>query len=304
MSNFLLILICIVAGIFFRKSGSLPKDAHKGINTWIINLGLPAISFKYLPHLDFKPELLFLALSPILVWAFGWIYITTYGASNKKISKATLGGLKLTALLSNTSFVGFALITAYFSEKEIGIAIICDQITFAILSTIGIFVAIKSSQDQKLEAKILIKKVITFPPIWGFVLALVLPHFIDLSPLDQFFDKIAATVGPLALFSVGLQLKFGGWASEIKHISTALLYKLMLAPLLITIVAIIFGLKGMVPKIAIFEAAMPTLVTAGIVADQYNLNPKLSNLVVGVGIALSFITTGIWYVILTHFGLF
>ncbi|TKC12311.1 AEC family transporter [Pedobacter polaris] len=304
MSNFLLIFICIIAGIFFRKSGSLPKDAHKGINTWIINLGLPAISFKYLPHLDFKPELLFLALSPILVWAFGWLYITIYGASNKKISKATLGGLKLTALLSNTSFVGFALITAYFSEKEIGIAIICDQITFAILSTIGIFVAIRSSQDQKLEAKILIKKVITFPPIWGFVLALILPRFIDLSPLDQFFDKIAATVGPLALFSVGLQLKFGGWASEIKHISTALLYKLMLAPLLIGIVALLFGLKGMVPKIAIFEAAMPTLVTAGIVADQYNLNPKLSNLVVGVGIALSFISTGIWYVILTYLGLF
>ena len=304
MSNFLLILICIFAGIFFRKSGSLPKDAHKGINAWIINLGLPAISFKYLPHLTFKPELLFLAVSPLLIWVFGWLYITIYGASNKKISKATLGGLKLTALLSNTSFVGFALIIAYFSEKEIGIAIICDQITFAILSTVGIFVAIRSSQDQKLEASLLFKKIITFLPMWGFVLALILPHFMDLSPLDQLFDKVASTVGPLALFSVGLQLKFGGWASEIKHISFALLYKLMLAPLLILIVAILLGLKGMVPKIAIFEAAMPTLVTAGIVADQYNLNPKLSNLVVGVGIALSFITTGIWWVILTYSGLF
>jgi predicted permease len=304
MSNFLLILVCITAGIFLRKSGTLPKDAHKGINSWIINLGLPAVSFKYLPHLKFEPELLFLALSPLLIWMFGWIYITLYGASNSKISKATLGGLKLTALLSNTSFVGFALIIAYFSEKEIGIAIICDQITFAILSTIGIFVAIRSSQDQKLEASLLFKKVVTFPPIWGFALALVLPHFIDLSPLAIFFDKIAATVGPLALFSVGLQLKFGGWASEIKHISIALLYKLMLAPLFVMLVALVFGLKGMVPKIAVFEAAMPTLVTAGIVADQYNLNPKLSNLVVGVGIALSFITTGIWWMVLTYSGFF
>jgi predicted permease len=247
MSNFLLILICITAGIFFRKSGSLPKDAHKGINTWIINLGLPAVSFKYLPHLELKPELLFLALSPLLVWMFGWLYITIYGLNNKKISKATLGGLKLTSLLSNTSFVGFALIIAYFSEKEIGIAIICDQITFAILSTVGIFVAIRSSQDQKLEASLLFKKIVMFPPIWGFVLALVLPHFINLSPLASFFGKIASTVGPLALFSVGLQLKFGGWLSEIKHISIALFYKLMLAPLLISLVALAFGLKGMVP---------------------------------------------------------
>jgi predicted permease len=304
MSNFLLILICIAAGIFFRKSGTLPKDAHKGINTWIINLGLPAVSFKYLPHLEFHSELLFLALAPLLTWVFGWIYITIYGAQNKKISKATLGGLKLTALLSNTSFVGFALITAYFSDKEIGIAIICDQITFAILSTIGIFVAIKSSQDQQLQASLLLKKIITFVPLWGFILALILPHFIDLSPLNLLFDKVASTVGPLALFSIGLQLRFGGWMSEVKHIGIALIYKLMVAPLLISIVAICLGLKGIVPKIAIFEMAMPTLVTAGIVADQYNLNPKLSNLVVGVGIALSFITTGIWWALLTYSGFF
>jgi predicted permease len=304
MSNFLLIIICIVAGIFFRKSGALPKDAHKGINVWIINIALPAVSFKYLPHITFTPDLLLPIFAPIIIWVFGWFYFTIYAARDPRISKSTLGGLKLTGLLSNTSFVGFALITAYFSEKEIGIAIICDQITFALLSTIGITVAIRSSQNHKLNPNLLIRKILTFPPIWGFVLALILPHFIDLSPLNTLFDKLASTVGPLALFSIGLQLKFGGWLSEVKHISFALLYKLMLAPLIVSIFAIAFGLKGIIPKIAIFEAAMPTLVTAGIVADQYNLNPKLSNLIVGVGIALSFITTGIWWVVLEYSGFF
>lgn len=304
MSNFLLIVVCILAGIFFRKSGSLPKDAHKGINAWIINIALPAVSFKYLPSITFSNELLLPALSPVVIWLCGWLYITLYAKYNQKISKATQGGLKLTSSLSNTSFIGFPLIMAYFSEKEIGIAIICDQVTFALLSTIGIVVAIRSSQNKKLDAAVVVKKVLTFPPIWGCVLALVLPRFIDTSPLNPFFDKLASTVGPLALFSVGLQLRFGGWFGEVKHISFALLYKLMLAPLVILTLAVLFGLKGMVPKIAIFEAAMPTLLTAGIVADQYNLNPKLSNLVVGVGIALAFITTGIWWLVLTYSGLF
>lgn len=294
----------MLAGIFFRKSAKLPKDAHKGINAWIINIALPAVSFKYLPHVVFTPELLLPALSPVIIWIGAWLYITWYAAANKNLSKATQGGLKLTAGLSNTSFIGFPLIMAYFSESEIGIAVICDQITFALLSTIGIVVAIRCSQNQKLEAKTVLKKVLTFPPILGFVLALTLPRFIDLSALDPLFDKLASTVGPLALFSVGLQLKFGGWFSEIKHLSFALLYKLMLAPLLVSLAAILFGMKGMIPKIAIFEAAMPTLLTAGIVADQYNLNPKLSNLVVGVGIVLAFLTTGIWWAILTYSGLF
>jgi len=303
MANFLLIAICILSGIWFRKSGKLPKDAHKGINAWIINIALPAVSFKYLPHITFSKELIFPLASPVIIWVFGWLYFTLY-ARSQQLSKATLGGLKLTGSLSNTSFIGFPLIIAYFSEKEIGTAILCDQITFALLSTIGIVVAIRSSQNQKLNLALVFKKVLTFPPIWGFILALTLPKFVDLSPLNPLFDKLASTVGPLALFSVGLQLKFGGWFGELKHISFALLYKLMVAPLIVTLVAIAFGMKGMVPKIAIFEAAMPTLLTAGIVADQYNLNPKLSNLVVGVGIVLAFITTGIWWLILTYAGWF
>lgn len=303
MANFLLIAICILSGIWFRKSGKLPKDAHKGINAWIINIALPAVSFKYLPHIAFSKALIFPLASPIIIWVFGWLYFTLY-AKRLQLSKATLGGLKLTGSLSNTSFIGFPLIIAYFSEKEIGTAILCDQITFALLSTIGIVVAIRSSQNQKLDLVLVFKKVLTFPPIWGFILALTLPRFVDVSPLNPLFDKLASTVGPLALFSVGLQLKFGGWFGELKHISFALLYKLMLAPLIVSLVAIAFGMKGMVPKIAVFEAAMPTLLTAGIVADQYNLNPKLANLVVGVGIVLAFITTGIWWVILTYAGWF
>jgi len=302
MANFILIGLCIIAGILFRKSKSLPKDAHKGINAWIIYIALPAVSFKYLPHIVWTKDLLFPALAPICVWLIGWVFITFY-AKITHASRATSGGLKLVSSLSNTSFIGFPLIIAYFSEKELAIAIICDQITFTLLSTIGIIVAIRSSQQQKLSAKLVLKKVLTFPPLIGCILALILPHYLDLSSLDIIFDKLAGTVGPLALFSIGLQLKFGGWFSEIKHISFALLYKLILAPLVVFVIALLLGMSGMIAKITIFEMAMPTLLTAGVVADQYNLNPKISNLVVGIGILLSFITTGIWWLVLHYSGL-
>lgn len=303
MANFILIGLCIIAGILFRKRKVLPKDAHKGINAWIIYIALPATSFKYLPHITWTKDLLFPALAPVLVWLLGWLFITLYSRF-RKVSKATAGGLKLTSSLSNTTFVGLPLIAAYFSEKEFGTAIICDQVTFTLLSTIGIIVAIRSSQQQKLSAQLVLKKVLTFPPLIGCILALTVPRFIDISSLNPLFDKLAGTVGPLALFSIGLQLRFGGWFSELKAISFALLYKLILAPLVLLIIAVLLGLKGMITQITIFEMAMPTLLTAGVVADQYNLNPKLSNLVVGIGILLSFLTTAVWWFVLTHLGLF
>lgn len=302
MASFLLIGICIIAGIIFRKSRTLPKDAHKGINAWIIYIALPATSFKYLPHISWTNDLLFPVIAPLYVWFLGWIFIHLY-SKTQGLGKATSGGLKLVSSLSNTSFIGFPLIMAYFSEKELGIAIICDQITFTILSTLGIIVAIRSSQNQKLSAKVVLKKVLTFPPLIGCVLALTIPRCVDISTLNLLFEKLAGTVGPLALFSIGLQLRFGGWFSEIKHISFALLYKLFLAPLSVLTIAIFLGMSGTVARITIFEMAMPTLLTAGVIADQYHLNPKLSSLVVGIGIVLAFITTGIWWLVLTHSGL-
>jgi len=292
----------MLAGLLFRKSKTLPKDAHKGINAWIIYIALPAVSFKYLPHITWTNELIFPAVAPLIVWMAGWLFISLYGKLCK-LGRATSGGLKLTSSLSNTSFVGFPLIVAYFSEEELAIAIICDQVTFTLLSTIGIIVAIRSSQQQQLNIKLVLKKVLTFPPFLGCILAIILPRYLNLTFLGPLFNTLAGTVGPLALFSIGLQLKFGGWFGELKHITVALSYKLILAPLLILSIALVCGMQGMIAKITVFEMAMPTLLTAGLVADQYNLNPRLSNLVVGVGILLSFLTTGLWWLIITTPGL-
>ncbi|MDP9955909.1 hypothetical protein J2X97_001546 [Epilithonimonas hungarica] len=52
MINFVLIAVCIVAGMIFKSTKTIHPDAHKGINTWIIYLALPAVSFKYLPKVQ------------------------------------------------------------------------------------------------------------------------------------------------------------------------------------------------------------------------------------------------------------
>jgi predicted permease len=294
VTNFILIAVCIIAGILFRRYGKLPGDAHKSINAWIIYLALPAVSFKYLPHIQWSSELLWPVLGPIIIWLGAWTYCRVY-AHIHKIPKNTEGGLKLSTGLANTSFVGFPLVIAYFSEKELSIAVICDQVTFMLLATAGIIVAIHSSKKQRLTPAVVAKRLFRFPPFIAFVLASVLPSFVDLAPLEPLFDKLALTVGPLALFSIGLQLNFNGWRGELKLISFALLYKLFLAPLLVLLVLVALGVKGIIAQVTLFEAAMPTLLTSGIVADEYGLNSRVSNLIIGIGIVLSFASTAFWW---------
>ncbi len=294
MSNFLLIGICLLAGWLVKRYTALPKDAHKGINAMVINLALPAAAFKYLPKIQWSEALVMPVLMPFVVWFGGWLYITAY-ARFAGLDKKTTAGLKLTTGLSNTSFVGFPLVTAYFGEPLLGIAVICDQVTFMLLSTAGIIVALNAADGHDLSLKAVLKKLLGFTPFLATIAALILPHFIDLSPFDPLFDKLTATVAPMALFSIGMQLRFDGWKSELQHISAALLYKLMIAPALVLLLAITAGFKGEITAVSVFESAMPSFITAGIIASQYQLNAKLSSLVVAVSILVSFLTTALWY---------
>lgn len=221
-----------MAGVLLRQSNTLPADAHKGINAFIIYLALPAVSFKYLPYIQWSKALIFPAVGPLVVWFGAWLFVKVYSTKSKQ-NKLTQGGLTLTSGLSNTSFLGFPLITAYFGEKFIGIDVICDQATFTILSTLGILVAISSSKKQTLKISIILKKILRFPPFLGCVSALVIPRSVDISPIGPLVTKLAACVGPLALFSIGVQLKFTGWKTQIKSLSAALFYKLMIAPTLV-----------------------------------------------------------------------
>lgn len=287
----------MVAGVLFRRSKTLPADAHKGINAWIIYLALPAVSFKYLPSIQWSSNLLLPIVSPIVVWLGAWLWIHLY-ARRSGLDKASEGSLKLVSGLSNTSFLGFPLVAAYFGEANLGIAVICDQVTFTLLSTAGLLVAINSSQKEELSFGLIAKKVIQFPPFLGCVGALILPRFVDLTALAPLFDRLAGTVGPLALFSIGLQLRFEGWKADIRSISTALTYKLLLAPAVVALLFFGLGVKGIVPQVTLFEAAMPTLVSSGIVAEHYHLNPDLANRVIGIGIVLSFTTSFLWWLLI------
>jgi predicted permease len=303
MTNFILIALCIAAGMIFRRLKTLPKDAHKGINAWILYIALPAVSFKYLPHITWSKELFLPALAPVVVWIGAWVFMKLY-TYKKQMDKPTNGILKIMSGLGNTSFVGFPLIMAYFSEKEISIAIICDQVSFLLLSTVGLITVLRATGETEVSTKIILKKLFLFPPFLGCIAALSIPHIMDISTLQPLFDKLAGTVGPLALFSVGLQLQFTGWRDELKHLSVVLFYKLLIAPVLVLLIAIVFRFKGSIPQISIFESAMPTLLTASVLADEYQMNPKLANLIIGISIALSFITTGLWWLLLTKSGLF
>lgn len=298
MINFVLIAVCIIAGMIFKSTKTIHPDAHKGINTWVLYLALPAVSFKYLPKVQWSLEMLFPILSTVLI-AVGSSILVLFYSRIKNYSRRSRSTMELASGYSNTSFIGFPLIAAFYGEQYLSIAIICDQTMFLMLSTMGIITALKGgSKSGKISSIFILKRLFTFPPFLGCISALILSQFFNLDFAEPLFDKLAATVAPLALFSVGLQLKFNGWRKLIPQISTSMLYKLILAPLCVLVLALVFDIKEDIAKISIFEAAMPTVITSSIIAEQFRLNTRLINLIIGISILVGFVTTGIWFEII------
>jgi predicted permease len=304
MVNFLLIAFCIGAGLVFRRLRLAPANAHTAINSWVLNIALPAVALAYVPRIRWSADLLAPALAPVLVWLGSCVFSELY-CRRKGYGQRTRSTLELASGYSNTSFIGFPLVAAYLGEEQVSIAVICDQVTFMLLATAGIIAAVKGSSpwEGRVDVKRMVRRLLRFPPFLATAAALVLPRFVDLHPAMPFFEKLAATVAPLALFSVGLQLQFKGWRQLTGHVSTGLFYKLVLAPALVAIALVIAGIKGNAAKVSLLEAGMPTLISASLLADQYHLNTKLINLIVGFGIILGLLTTALWVWLMPILGL-
>jgi malate permease and related proteins len=258
---------------------------------------MPALALYHIPKIEMGLNLLFPFSVAWLNFLLAFLFFNGLGKFYKWPNKLT-GCLILCAGLGNTSFVGFPVIQALFGDEGLKTAVIVDQPgSFVVLSTVAILVASKYS-FQKTSDESLLKKLITFPPFIGFLVGLII-NILNLKfplPIQDVFKMLGATVSPLALISVGMQLTIEKRSKYYKFMWLGLFFKLMLFPATILVLfKYIFKVNGLVIDVSIIEAAMAPMITASIVATTYGLKPKLSNMMVGVGIPLSFLTLIFWY---------
>lgn len=278
-----------------------PTHIYKFLNKVVIYFCLPAITLYHIPKIKWNNELLFPIgagwLTFILAFVFFYFLGKRLGWSNKLI-----GCLILTAGLSNSSFLGYPIIEALYGKKGLETAVLVDQPgTFVVVSTLGVFVAAFYSKGSP-NAFSIIKKIILFPPFIMFVSACLMNVYdydLDLD-IQSVLLKIGSLVTPLALLSVGLQLNFDKKSQHWRFLRLGLFFKLILVPFVILVLYVFIFKQHSEPiKITIMETAMAPMITGAILASTYGLKPKLSSMMVGFGIPISFLTLTIWYFIVS-----
>ncbi|MBN1278816.1 MAG: AEC family transporter [Chlorobium sp.] len=298
MENLILLGVCFLAGVLLRQMNRMPQETPAVLNGFVIHVSLPALILLYLHDLVLFPEVILIAAMPWFHFGIATCFFLIAG----KIfgfSRQTTGALILTGGLGNTSFVGFPMIEAFYGKNALVYGIVVDQLgSFMVLSTLGLLI-VGIFADGKPSFSGIIRAIIAFPPFMAMVAALFLMSYQYPEWLFGLLTRLGDTLAPTALFSVGFQFSPVDFRGNIRELALGLSFKLLLAPLLLTLLYTgFFGLHGQALRITLFEAAMPPMITAGILASAQGLNPRLASLMVSAGIPLSFLTLAFWWYVL------
>lgn len=296
MVSIIILFISLLIGVGLQRVKSIPENAHSTLGQLILYVPLPAVCLLTLPDLRWSLDLLSLGLVGWIIFLAAFILYPFLG---KKLGwpRELVACLILTSGFCNSAFIGFPVISALYGEEALKGAIFLDQAgTFLITSTFGVWIAVTTTHGSlhKIE---LLKRVMTFPPFVAFIAGITL-GFLDIRPTGvtrEVLERLALLLTPMALISVGLQLKWRELKAEGRYLALGLGFKLLLAPLLIFVIYSVLGVEALTFKVAVMEAAMAPMITSSILASSHGLKPKLAGMMVGVGVPLSALTLLIWY---------
>jgi predicted permease len=130
------------------------------------------------------------------------------------------------------------------------------------------------------------------PTMYAVLLA-VLVNVWDISipvPINRAINLASGGTIPLMLILLGLQLTHLELSSNLRALQLSVSLRLLIAPLAALLFAALFGLQGFTRQGSVIQAAMPSMVSATVLATEYDLDSKLVTAVVFISTLLSPLT--------------
>ena len=290
MERILPFLILLVAGNIMRRLPLFPADTDRSLNLYVIYGALPALILTQVPKLSLSSDLLLPVLMPWAVVVFSgaliWLICRVL-----RWSREVTGALLLMVPLGNTSFLGIPMVEQFFGSSGVPYAILYDQFgSFLALTTYGTFILALYGEGEKPSPLKIVQKIILFPPFIALAFALVLHGVLFPEWLEKMLAMTAGSLVPVVLVAIGFQVRLRMPLAELLPFGVGLSVRLLVTPLVFSVVCYGLGMSGPALQVSLFETAMPPMVTAGALASIAGLKPRLTSALVGFGILASFVT--------------
>jgi hypothetical protein len=298
MENFVLIGLFVGLGMLFRKVKAFPEQTALVLNMFALYVALPAVILLKVPLLQLSREMLVPAIVPWVMLIVSAILVLVVGKI-MKWPRETIGVLLLVVPIGNTSFMGVPMVNAFFGETGIPYLIIYDQIgTMLIFALYGSVILAMYGRKGDLNISEVAKRALLFPPTLALLAGLLLRQWPYPDAVVEGLRTLAGMLTPLVMTAIGFQLRIRMSPAVLRPLGFGLGVKLVIAPLLALVCCRLLGLTDLAADIAIFEAGMPPMVTAGALAIAAGMAPELAAALVSLGIPLAFMTLPLLYMLI------
>jgi predicted permease len=151
--------------------------------------------------------------------------------------------------------------------------------------TVGVLLASLGHMNFRQAALGLFK----LPTLWAVVLAILLVTFhVEIpTPINRAVELAAGGTIPLMLVLLGVQMTQVEFASNVRALQLSVALRLIAAPLIAMLLAGLYGLHGVARQAGITQASMPSMVSATVLAAEYNLDSKLIAAIVFISTLIS-----------------
>lgn len=303
MDNLVLIVAYLAIGWVLQRTRSLPEQSGFVLNQYVIFVAVPALILLHLPKLKITADVLAPLITPWAMYLLAIVLVLL--ASNLWHWKRELTGALLVVVpLGNTSFLGFPFVEAFYGTEGLPFAVIYDQtgsfLALALISTsIAAHYGATSDTTEPAPPRVTVGqrlgKLFVFPPVMALLLALVLMAF-DLGQteypriIQPLLENLAATLVPVVMIAVGLQLRLRIASDHIAPFFIALSIKLVVLPLVALAAFMLLGVNNLAAQVSVLEAAMPPMITGGAIAIGAGLKPRLVAAIIGYGVLTGMVT--------------
>ncbi len=283
------VLLFFILGYLSRKFNIFDEKSADTLIRFIIFFAFPSLVIYNVYYLDLKRSFFFVIISGWLVILFS-IFLSLVIGRYMEFDRVKLSSFIMMASFGNTSFLGFPFQLALIGEEGLRYAVVFDQLaSFLPVSLISPFILSYGQSSGNIGIDI--KKVITFPPFIALLSAFMIKGIYIPEFVLNGLKMLGLTVIPLALFSIGINLRFSKVRERIKDISVVIFIKMIFVPLFALVVLYLFSVKPETQWLSfIVEISMPPMVLASILVIGAGLDRDLAVSSVGIGIIISFIT--------------
>ncbi len=304
------LIIMVLIGYILRKANIADESFNQKSSTILFKLAFPVMLFYNITNADVEFvfdwntwRFIILACSIVLASYF----IAFLIAEKNNWDNKTKGAFVQGAYRGNYIIIGFAILENLFgNEVSVGMSLITAFIVplFNALAVIN-FTYYEPEYD-KINYWEMVRGTIKNPLIISILLALLF-NYLDIKvpvTVNNTLFMIRGIAVPLALINIGSMFSLRTNVDERKPLFLAVLFKVVLFPLIFTIAAILFGYRGPSLGILFVLLASPTATVSFIMAKAMNSNDTLAAAIIVFSTAASFLTIFIGISLLKALGFF